>query len=353
MNTCFKVDVDSRVITNSMPFRAIYFSFSIETFMAGGTVVLPAPTFSASSTLHALQVEKCTHLVAVPSQIYAYAATDYKPPDTPSVRVHVGGDFFPADLVSLAQATLNPLEIKNIHGMTEGAGFITGRTVSSPGTTIDISTPPSSIFPIGTPTPGHYAQICAPDTSEPLPRGQSGELRFAGSSLISSYYPASVSSSSFHIDPSGRQWFLTGDQAVMAADGTITIHGRYKDVISRSGVKLSPSVIEVCLAADPVVKAVVVVACPSAKWGNVPVAVVELSLTDQVGLEGKEREELEMSLKERARTQLGDESVPERVFTLQELGFGGWPLNGTGKIVRRDVMECVKARVESGENSLY
>ena len=81
---------------------------------------------------------------------------------------------------------------------------------------------------------------------KPLSRGEDGELHVAGSLMIRSYL-GGVSPESFYKDDSGVQWFKTGDQARMNADGAIFILGRFKDVIIRGGENIAPAAIEVSL----------------------------------------------------------------------------------------------------------
>ncbi|KAL9116087.1 MAG: hypothetical protein Q9227_000456 [Pyrenula ochraceoflavens] len=387
------INANSKVLCNSMPFRAIYTNYTIPTFSAGGTVVLPAPSFSAPTTLHALQTESCTHITAVPSQVIAFAAaTRDNPQNNPQLRLTVAGDFITADLVSKARTALNPGEIYNNYGATEAGGSnIQCRLWPPSPSTSPVSDPPSDpdgsavpttsspILPVGKSCPTRSARICSPSPSpsppfNPLPRNTPGEIHLSASSIITSYYPATISPTSFYTDPPpclssngpgpGRAWYRTGDRAIMSPDGTITILGRYKDVISRAGVKLSPAVIEVCLTSQsqslpskPNLNLKIESACciplPSSTYGSVPVAVVELShshppSSSLLHLTEKEREEAESGWKEKVRRECGEEYVPERIFLLGEVmgegegEGGGWPLNATGKVVRGVVGERVR-----------
>lgn len=48
----------------------------------------------------------------------------------------------------------------------------------------------------------------------------------------------------FYKDEMGETWFRTGDQAVMHDEGSVSIVGRYKDMIIRGGENISPLSIE-------------------------------------------------------------------------------------------------------------
>ena len=64
--------------------------------------------------------------------------------------------------------------------------------------------------------------------------------------MINSYL-GGVSPESFYKDDSGVQWFKSGDQARMDANGAIFLMGRYKDIIIRGGENIAPAAIEVIL----------------------------------------------------------------------------------------------------------
>jgi acyl-CoA synthetase (AMP-forming)/AMP-acid ligase II len=63
-----------------------------------------------------------------------------------------------------------------------------------------------------------------------------------GTSMVQGYLDG-ASPASFYSDDYGS-WFITGDQGTMAADGTVTISGRYKDLIIRGGENIAPAAIE-------------------------------------------------------------------------------------------------------------
>ena len=63
-------------------------------------------------------------------------------------------------------------------------------------------------------------------------------------------------------------WFRTGDLGMVDADGYLTVTGRLKDVIVRSGEKVSASELEELLGRHPGVAAVAVVAVPDPRTGE-------------------------------------------------------------------------------------
>ena len=71
-------------------------------------------------------------------------------------------------------------------------------------------------------------------------------------------------------------YFHTGDLAVIHPDGYVQIKDRSKDIIISGGENISSIDIENVLFQHPDVISCAVVAKPDAKWGETPVAFVEL-----------------------------------------------------------------------------
>jgi len=71
-------------------------------------------------------------------------------------------------------------------------------------------------------------------------------------------------------------WFHTGDLAVLEPDRYVKIRDRSKDVIISGGENISSIEVEDALYRHPAVMACAVVARPDPKWGETPLAFVEL-----------------------------------------------------------------------------
>jgi fatty-acyl-CoA synthase len=77
-------------------------------------------------------------------------------------------------------------------------------------------------------------------------------------------------------------WFHTGDLAVMEGDRYVKIKDRSKDIIISGGENISSIEVEDALYRHPAVMACAVVARPDPKWGETPLAFVELKAGAQV-----------------------------------------------------------------------
>ena len=99
-----------------------------------------------------------------------------------------------------------------------------------------------------------------------------GEIMFRGNLLMKGYLknPAATAAA-FE-----GGWFHTGDLAVIESDRYVKIKDRSKDIIISGGENISSLEVEDALYRHPAVMACAVVAQPDAKWGETPLAFVEL-----------------------------------------------------------------------------
>jgi acyl-CoA synthetase (AMP-forming)/AMP-acid ligase II len=76
------------------------------------------------------------------------------------------------------------------------------------------------------------------------------------------------------IDEQGRRWLRTGDIGRIDEEGFLYIVDRKKDMILSGGQNIYPADIEIVMLGHPDVAEIAVVAVPSEKWGETPLAVV-------------------------------------------------------------------------------
>jgi fatty-acyl-CoA synthase len=140
-----------------------------------------------------------------------------------------------------------------------------------------------------------------------------GEIVIRGDNVMLGYYRDDEATQRAALDG----WFRSGDLATMDADGYVSICDRAKDVIISGGENIGSVEIEHALAAHPAVAECAVVAAPDDRWGEVPVAYVQLARDAEVG-----GDELIAFVKER----IARFKAPKRVV------FGPLPKTATGKI---------------------
>ncbi|HOL37682.1 MAG TPA: AMP-binding protein, partial [Rubrivivax sp.] len=99
-----------------------------------------------------------------------------------------------------------------------------------------------------------------------------GEIMFRGNIVMKGYLKnPKATDESF-----AGGWFHTGDLAVKYPDGYVKIKDRSKDVIISGGENISSIEVEDALYRHPAVLACAVVARPDEKWGETPLAFVEI-----------------------------------------------------------------------------
>ena len=165
------------------------------------------------------------------------------------------------------------------------------------------------------------AESMAPITAD----GQTmGEIMFRGNIVMKGYLKnPSATAKAFE-----GGWFHTGDLAVMEPDRYVKIKDRSKDVIISGGENISSIEVEDALYRHPAVVACAVVAKPDAKWGETPVAYVELRVGAQVTA---------AELVAHCKGLLAGYKVP------REIRFEEIPKTSTGKIQKFQLRERAKS----------
>ncbi len=150
-----------------------------------------------------------------------------------------------------------------------------------------------------------------------------GEIMFKGNIVMKGYLK----------NPRATQeafaggWFHTGDLAVMEPDRYVKIKDRSKDIIISGGENISSLEVEDALYRHPSVLACAVVAKPDLKWGETPLAFVELKSGTSVA---------QAELIAHCKNLLASYKVPK------EIRFEEIPKTSTGKIQKFQLRERAK-----------
>ena len=168
--------------------------------------------------------------------------------------------------------------------------------------------------------------VIDPETGEEVPAdGQTmGEIVFRGNITMKGYLDnPSATAAAF-----AGGWFHSGDLAVREPDGYVKIKDRQKDVIISGGENISSVEVEDVIYRHPAVAFVGVVAQPDPKWGESPVAYVELKPGASAG---------ESDIIEHCRANLPHFKAPRAVV------FGPVPKTSTGKIQKNLLREQARS----------
>jgi len=116
--------------------------------------------------------------------------------------------------------------------------------------------------------------VIDPETMQKVPAdGKTmGEVMFRGNIVMKGYLKNRKATE----EAFAGGWFHSGDLGVMHPDGYIQIRDRSKDIIISGGENISSIEVEDALYRHPAIAACAVVARKDDKWGEVPIAYVEL-----------------------------------------------------------------------------
>jgi fatty-acyl-CoA synthase len=125
--------------------------------------------------------------------------------------------------------------------------------------------------------------VLDPETMEPVPANGAtlGEVMFRGNVVMKGYLKNPKASEAAFADG----WFHSGDLGVKHPDGYVQLKDRSKDIIISGGENISSIEVEEALYKHPAVQAAAVVAKADEKWGETPVAFVELKASEMVSAE--------------------------------------------------------------------
>jgi len=151
-----------------------------------------------------------------------------------------------------------------------------------------------------------------------------GEIMFRGNIVMKGYLKNPVSSAKAF----EGGWFHTGDLAVLEPDRYVKIKDRSKDIIISGGENISSIEVEDALYRHPAVMACAVVAKPDPKWGETPVAFVELKPGGEVST---------TELIAHCKALLAGYKVP------REVRFEAIPKTSTGKIQKFQLRERARS----------
>ncbi|WP_406227767.1 linear/branched/unsaturated fatty acid:CoA ligase LbuL [Streptomyces anthocyanicus] len=283
----------------------------------GACIVIPAPSFEPAATLEAVQRERCTSLYGVPTMFIAELnLPDFASYDLTSLRTGImAGSPCPVEVMKRVVAEMHMEQVSICYGMTETSPVSLQTRMDD-----DLEHRTGTV---GRVLPHIEVKVVDPVTGVTLPRGEAGELRTRGYSVMLGYWeePGKTAEA---IDP-GR-WMHTGDLAVMREDGYVEIVGRIKDMIIRGGENIYPREVEEFLYAHPKIADVQVVGVPHERYGEEVLAcVVVRDAADPLTLE---------ELRAYCAGQLAHYKVPSRLQLLDS-----FPMTVSGKVRKVELRE--------------
>ena len=283
--------------------------------------MVPVESFDPLEVLKAVDQERCTALLGVPTMFIAELEhEDFDHYDTTSLRTGImAGSPCPIEVMKKVVDVMGADEITIAYGQTESSPVIT-QTRTDDSLERRVAT-------VGRKLPDVEVKIVSVDTGEEVGPGEQGDLCTRGYHVMRGYYKMEERTSEV-IDEEG--WLHTGDLAVMDEDGYVRITGRAKDMIIRGGENIYPREIEEFLYTHPEISDVQVYGVPDDKYGEQVAAAVKLRQDSDLTSE---------DVRDYCRENIALYKVPEYVDFVQE-----YPMTASGKIQKYKLREAAVER---------
>jgi fatty-acyl-CoA synthase len=240
--------------------------------LAGAELVFPGADLSPQAVSKLILDEGVTFAAGVPT-IWMGARPFLAGQDHKLRKIVCGGSAVPKALSEAYREEVG-LPILQAWGMTETSPLATVAVTRSE----RLGAPEEELAELratqGMPAPLVELRIADPDTGETVPWDDktSGEVQVRGPWIARQYYNDPRGDSQFTADG----WLRTGDVGIMTPDGYVRLVDRTKDLIKSGGEWISSVDLENEIMGHPAVAEAAVIAIPSQKWMERPMACVVL-----------------------------------------------------------------------------
>jgi long-chain acyl-CoA synthetase len=311
----FRIHPESVVIhSGSLAFNGAFLTL-MPAFYLGCTYVLMRG-FDAERMIEAVEHERATHVMLVPSQLVALLQRpDFGEERCRSLEM-IGSVGAPLHLEHKQELERRlPGRFYELYGLTEGFVTVLDRD--------DFARKPGSV---GVPPPLYDMRIVGLDGAD-LPPGEVGEIAGRGPITMPGYYKRPDLTAEAIRDG----WLHTGDLGYVDEDGFLYLVDRKKDLIISGGVNVFPRDIEEVVVRHGAVAEVAVFGVADDRWGETPVAAVTLRPGETVSAQDVKR--------------WVNERVEARYQKLSDVVvLDAFPRNAAGKTLRREIRESYLAR---------
>ncbi|HEY0847600.1 MAG TPA: AMP-binding protein [Noviherbaspirillum sp.] len=297
------------VIYGVLPLSHVYgLSSLLVATLLGGAALRLVPRYQPDALARSLAEEGITVMHGAPAmyaKLLEWSESKGVPLRAPKLRVAQSGG---------APLTM-PLKqgFEKAFGITLHNGY--GMTESSPSICQTRMDAPRSDCSVGPPIPGIEVRLQGAEESE---EGV-GELWVRGPNVMKGYYRAPELTAATITDGG---WLHTGDLARLEADGTISIVGRSKELIIRSGFNVYPIEVEQVLNAYPDVVQSAVVG-RTVEGNEEVIAFVEPPAGVSIDLD---------ALRAHLKANLSPYKIPSEIVVLDHL-----PSAATGKVLKKEL----------------
>ena len=236
-----------------------------------------------------------------------------------------GGDVLPTEVAERWHKKFG-IPISVGYGATETCGRVSL-------TPMGMDAPPGSAGKI---TPLQEVRLVDPDTLDPVPPGEPGELLVSSEHMVRAYWNKPEETAECFLQRDGKLWYKTRDIVRVEENGWLFYLDRSVDTIKHKGYRVASSEIETVLQEHPAVIASCVVGVPDEKVGERIKAFVILK-EDVKGVSAHD-------LTKWCRERLAPYKIPQYIEFRDML-----PKSKVGKVLRRELRAEERKRFEKAE----
>ncbi len=284
------------------------------------TALMPTPQVDA--ILETVQRHRVRWFLGVPALYRMILENDRLDQyDLSSLRYcYCGGDVLPLEVFNRWQERFG-IPIYQVYGSTEAGHVTYSRINENPKPTT-----------LGLPLKSRECIVVDPETLEPVPVGEIGELLVTSPYTMKEYWNKADETRLSYVDIDGKIFYRMSDFVKQDPDGELVYVERSADIIKHKAFRISASEIEAVLQDHPTVIGACVVGVPDPKVGERVKAIVVLK-TDAKGVGGAE-------LLQWCRDRLASYKVPGYIEFRDML-----PKSKVGKLLRREIREEERRRI--------
>jgi len=287
----------------------------VANIVLGGTVVIhPLGAFDPAAVLDAYEAEGATVVFNVPQQWDLICAQPDIDKRDLKLRIISWGAAPASDKTLRAMGEAFPRAL-NV--------AVFGQTETSPITCVLRGEDSlRKLGSVGQPIPTIQYRIVDAAMND-VPVGEVGEIVYRGPTVMQGYWNKPEETEAAFADG----WFHSGDLVKQDEEGFVWVVDRLKDMIISGGENIYCAEVENAIASHPAVLEVAVIGRPDERWGQVPVAVVNVAPGTELDLAG---------LQEFLSGRIASYKVPKDLTVIEAL-----PRNAGGKILKGKLRELV------------
>jgi long-chain acyl-CoA synthetase len=276
------------------------------------TIIMPVPQVDA--ILQTIQKHKVRWFLGVPALYRMILENDrLNQYDLSSLKYcYCGGDALPMEVFKRWK-DLFGLNIYQVYGSTEAGHVTYSRLNKDP-----------ELMSIGVPLKSRTCKVIDPESLEPVPIGEIGELMVTSDYTVKNYWNKPEETSRSYVEIGGKIYYRMGDFVKQDDKGEIYYVERSADIIKHKAYRVSASEIEAVLQDHPTVIGACVVGVPDPKVGERIKAMVVLK-EDARGVDASE-------LIRWCRERLAPYKIPQYIEFRDML-----PKSKVGKLLRREI----------------